>query len=167
MSTLKTNTIIPVSGGILSVSGGLSAGGSIKNDNPAFEVTYTGTPSAVVTDTLLVWNSKSLDVTGSFNTSNGKFTAPYAGRYFFSCNLFFTINGSVDAQQYGYWKFAKNDVHIPLVFHSPKTTSNYINHCTVSGSIILNLAASDTISVVYRGSPYEAGYSNFNGHYIG
>lgn len=30
MSTLKTNTIIPVSGGILSVSGGLSAGGGVN-----------------------------------------------------------------------------------------------------------------------------------------
>jgi len=45
--------------------------------------------------------------------------------------------------------------------------SNIINYQTVSGSVILDLAAGDVISVFYRGSPYSAGYSNFNGYCIG
>jgi hypothetical protein len=145
--------------------------GTVKNTNPVFEVSYSTTPPVVgftASAGELVWNSKDLDTAGAFNTGDGRFTAPVAGVYFFSANLFFTISGNTANNSYGFWYFAKNGAQSSQIFHGPNTnTSNRINYTSISGSYAVTLAATNTISVYYKGSPYSTGYSNFNGQFIG
>jgi hypothetical protein len=145
--------------------------GTVKNTNPVFEVSYSTTPPVVgftASAGELVWNSETLDTAGAFNTGNGRFTAPVAGVYFFSANLFFTISGNTANNSYGFWYFAKNGAQSSQVFHGPNTgASNRINYTSISGSYAVTLAATETISVYYKGSPYSTGYSNFNGQFIG
>jgi hypothetical protein len=145
--------------------------GTVKNTNPVFEVSYTTTPAVVPfasTAGELVWNSETLDTAGAFNTGNGRFTAPVAGVYFFSANLFFTINANTANNSYGFWYFAKNGTQSGRIFHGPNTGAfNRINYTSISGSCVVTLAATDVISVYYKGSPYSSGYSNFNGQFIG
>jgi hypothetical protein len=153
--------------GTTSPGASLDVYGNICNRNAAFNVTYTGTPSAAAANTELVWNSEGLDVTDSFNTTNGRFTAPYAGRYSFACNIMFYVTGAAN-RVYGYWYFAKNGNKFSRFYHSANTgSSNYINYDTVSGNMIMDLAAGDYVSVFYFGSPYAEGYANFSGHFIG
>jgi hypothetical protein len=157
--------------GTASPSVALDVVGTVKNTNPVFEVSYSTTPAVVAFTSAaaeLIWNSETLDTASAFNTTNGRFTAPVEGVYFFSANLFFTISSNTANNSYGFWYFAKNGTASSKTFHGPNTgTINYINYASISGSYAVTLAANDYISIFYKGTPYATGYSNFNGQFIG
>jgi hypothetical protein len=148
--------------------------GTIKNTNPYFSVTSSiATSNSVVpfasTATKFKWDTEYLDNSNSFNTVTGEFTAPVAGYYFFSANIFFTISNNTASNSYGFWQFYKNDIVNSYTFFSPNTSSNYLNYTNTSGSHIISLNVGDRVSIYYKGTPYQGGggYSNFNGRFLG
>ena len=69
--------------GTVTTSGNLDVGGRITSENPAFHV-YRNAGDITVTDTAIVWNAVRFNRGNCYNSSNGFFTAPVTGMYFFS-----------------------------------------------------------------------------------
>ena len=158
--------------GTASPSVALDVVGTIKNTNPYFWVTYSTNPPVVPFANAvgeLKWDTEYLDNSNSFSTTTGRFTAPVDGYYFFSANVFFTISNITTSNCYGYWSFYKNGSPLSFAFHSPYTgSSNYLNYTNTSGSHIIQLNVGDTVSIYYKGTPFQGGgYSNFSGRFIG
>jgi hypothetical protein len=150
----------------------LQVNGTMKNTNPAFSVTYSGSsiPDAALSPTDLIFDTDTtasyLDVGNCFNTTNGTFTAPVEGYYFFSASILFNVNGT-SPSAYGFWYFVKNGVQNHVKVHSPNTSTNYISYYTLSGTSIQHLNAGDYINIRYYGSPYTNGYAQWSGFLIG
>ena len=139
----------------------LDVNGYVKNTNTAF---YVGVAdNTVFVDTTgnkeyrrFPWNNNFL-ASSSFDTGTGVFTAPVAGKYFFTVEILFKVD---DTAPYAYFVFGKNGGMVSAggvygtTFFSPNTGgTNYINCATLSGSAIFNLVPGDQIDVRYVGVP--------------
>ena len=122
----------------------------------------------------IVWNQVKSNVTSSYNTSNGRFTAPISGRYFFAFNI---LHRGVGFVKGGY---AINGTHFYAGSGSMATgSSEFYVDGNVSGShqhvtipMILDLSAGDYVTVsVYRsgGDLYFGGnaHNNWIGYLLG
>jgi hypothetical protein len=150
----------------------LQVNGTMKNTNPAFAVAISTTPNPIPNTKALsyddlIFDSVNLNVGSCYNNTNGRFTAPVEGYYFFSASIFFHVRPGITAES-GSWHFAKNAAKNHVISQSPYTpTTNYISYYTVSGTSIQHLNTGDYMNVKYVGSPYPAGYSQWNGFLIG
>ena len=116
----------------------------------------------------LVWNQVKYNVTSSYNTSNGRFTAPISGSYFFAFNILHRGSGYVKG---GY---AINGTE----FYAGTASEFYVDggtsgaHTHVCIPMILELSAGDYVTVnVYRsgGDLYFGGnaHNNWIGYLLG
>ena len=96
-----------------------------------------------------------------YNNTNGKFTAPVAGKYFFTCSLWPTA-GSIDNAN-SYLVFYKNNSE----YFGGHVGEEYHN---ITISCVMNMAANDTVMVVRAGSwtiQASTPRNNFHGFLIG
>jgi hypothetical protein len=150
----------------------LDVNGVIRGRTPAFSVSRSTATTQTANGTI-IWNTEYTDTSGSFDTTTGLFTAPFDGTYEFSFAIFTNLNFAT-ASSYAYYRFIKNGTQTGPIFHSPNNstnTTNNINYVTVPGTIILTLAAGDTIGVygTFNGSGavYGSAYHSFTGKLIG
>lgn len=129
---------------------------------PSFYATSTAGSSSYGSSEVIVFNTARHN-TGAYNTSNGRFTAPVAGRYLFTLNVYnyggysnsivLTINGS---------QYVVQDVQ-------PLSYAGNVGSLTTGFSLIWDLAAGDYIEPRVRsgGSAqiYRA-HSHFSGHML-
>jgi len=116
---------------------------------------------------VIVWGGEHLDVGGHFNTSNGKFTAPVAGNYYFAfwilldpanpanySRVLFRKNGGASTQ----WtdNLESTDVQSTQAYHS------------VGGSCVMPLAANDYVETYNDGQnpTYGTAYGNWSGFLV-
>ena len=119
-------------------------------NQPAFRVNKSTTTNAL---TEIVWNVENLDTGNNFNTTTGRFTAPVAGRYFFSffgvpqsgtlINLALYVNGSPS----GFW------------INNGNTSQNASCSC----SAVVQLNANDFVSVFLVGGNMRTSNGDNNG----
>ena len=168
----SSTAFIGVDGGSLKVqtSGGsysdklrISSEGYItKPNHPSFSAHTTSTSSA---NTDIVFGAAVTAIGSHYSTSNGRFTAPVAGNYFFSfhgmgphanssnARCHFRINGAAHGggQHYGGVSYAGQ-------------TTNYTH---VSMSTILPLSVNDYVTVYWEYMQLHSEHNKFNGFLIG
>jgi hypothetical protein len=121
-------------------------------------------------NTFLPYNQTVLNTGGFFNTSTNKFTAPVAGRYFFSWNTFYTDSGGLsNDMQTGlnvngsYISFSGGDAFVNVA--RPSTSGVICIGC----SAVVNLAANDVVGIMARTNNVRVyqGHCNFSGYLVG
>lgn len=113
---------------------------NVGTTQPAFAA-YRAT-SQQTSGTTLIFNTEQFDTGSDFNTSTGVFTAPVAGVYCFSASAEFTNStGSTVSGQFYITSGALSNI--------ANTSFSYATGVTfaVSTSVVVKLAANDTVSV--------------------
>ena len=122
----------------------------------------------------IVWNQVKSNVTSSYNTSNGRFTAPISGRYFFAFNVLHRGTSYVK----GGYAINGTPFYAGTAIDSTNATEFYVDggtsgaHTHVCIPTILDLSAGDYVTVnVYRsgGDLYFGGnaHNNWIGYLLG
>ena len=136
-----------------------STGRATKPYHPYAAVARTS--GSVTGPNVMAYNSVAQNIGNVYNSTNGRFTAPIAGRYFIS---FQTL--SVGSSEF--WaKVRLNGSSYFFTSYSAGITKSYANEC---GSGILQLAASDYVDIyIDRGVGYgnDASQSNAYFYFLG
>ena len=117
---------------------------------------------ANISSGIVICNNELFDVGGNHNTSNGRFTAPVAGKYFIAFN-FMTTDGS--ALSNVWMSLRKNNSNFKDIYYSTAA-----RHTEIAWSAVLNLAANDYVSIFNNNIPLytsEGKYTSFSGFLIG
>ena len=138
-----------------------SSGRMIRPLQPAFHA-YKADDGSQIASGTYIFSSVALNVGGSYNSSNGRFTAPIAGRYYFSTMLQLYGNTSLQSDVL----FYKNGA---VLYGGNYETYGQISasnvHQALSHIQIIELAAGDYITV-NRGFTTRGMQSNFCGFLV-
>ena len=142
---------------------------------PAFHARHTTGSTVGLTGTI-VFDTEDFDIGSNYDTSNGRFTAPVAGIYYFSFDSLpceNTSGNSLAAASAMWFQFRKNGAEVAATSQRGyAVTTSSAQYNTVSRVEIMQLSANDYIQV-YVGSKYiyndASGVYNpvFHGHLIG
>ena len=151
-----------------------STGVVTKPLQPAFKAHGAGSFTSVTAGSngTMVLATVDYNIGSHYNNSTYKFTAPVAGRYFFSLSAYLqqtnVIGDSTD--NYFYVRFFKNDGGL-----NELTINGYGNNGDQQQSqyhgAILNLSANDTVKAVLgavgQNADYYGGHTYFAGYFLG
>ena len=167
------NTVLSVAPGVVTFDRPGVGGGALTINSSGY-VTFPAQPSFTAVSNadlqnytsgqVIVFNLTRYNTSGNYNTSNGRFTAPVAGKYLFAVNVYtytsfavsitLTINGS---------QYVPSDV-VPLIFKPSEGVSS-----NLSFTILLNLSANDYVELRARtdqAARIYMSHSHFSGHLI-
>ena len=126
-----------------------------KQYQPAFDAVRTSGTVPDAANQRIVFNSALTNVGSHYNTSNGYFTAPTAGTYFFSMH-------GMNNNQLAWYNFRKNGSVINPQHGAYQT--NGTDWSSVSMTIVIVLAANDTMAVHTGNSNSVGMYGTGNNH---
>jgi hypothetical protein len=127
----------------------------MKNNNPCFHARSNALRGVGV----YIFNVQELDSHNAYDHTNGRFTAPIAGRYVF------TVWAISHQHNYMLLEIRKNGSR---VYNASPYTSTQLS--TVTGTIVINLAVNDYVDVrIGVGTAYGGGndHNGFCGYMIG
>ena len=152
-----------------------------KPYHPAFCATRVGASHIQLAsnpNTDVDFPSKDFDNSNSFNTSNGRFTAPIAGKYYFGVQFYCGFNVTSVRVMHAVWKKNGSNSHEADLFGGIGNFGNAsMNHYhpTTNAHVMLELAAGDYVtfntgtgSFIGSGNTYLYGTkgSRFFGHLV-
>lgn len=176
-NTANRNVVFQKAGGG-AINGNWSFRGRVTNpEQPAFQAQYNiGTPTAYVAGSrILNFTSVQFNVGNCYDGTN-KFTAPVAGRYWFSCDRALNTSGPEQQIRHPSMAFQVNGSSVyavnTAVSSSGVLTSGEYAHFNVTMTTVLNLNAGDYVQVIfnYTNTPstlYEYSTNYFNGYFLG
>ena len=126
-----------------------------KQYQPAFDAVRSSGTVGDSANQKIVFNQALTNVGNHYNTSNGYFTAPIAGTYFFS---FFGMNNNALA----WYNFRKNNSVISPQHGAYMTNGSDWSH--VGMTIVIVLAANDTMAIYTGNDPRIGMYGQGNNH---
>lgn len=132
--------------------------------HPSFMVAKGNGGGALAQGQTIVWDVVSYNVGSCYNSTNGRFTAPVTGRYFFSCFVLGSSGGTDTGQAFIFYINDGNSGY------NPYTRSTGASYTQCSGSVVLSLNAGDYVTVyLNEGTIYATGarHNGFCGHLIG
>ena len=129
----------------------LSSGNVTKPSHPMFGVARNA--GYLSDDQVWVCDTVDTNIGSHYDSSNGKFTAPVAGTYFFTGSVM-THDSSSNVTQVS-WSFRKNNSSVKdFIQHKINDV-----HCRVDGSIIMTLAANDFVTLFVNDSNTSSGWA--------
>ncbi len=136
---------ISIPSGVTIANAGTATGFGGAAGTNSFSVTGSGTQSSIAdaTWTLITFDSENWDTDSCF--ASNKFTAPAAGKYFFTANL--SIYAATDNGNSIAGRFYKNGSGDSQTQTSLTFTSGTVNTVNARVTGILNLAASDYVEL--------------------
>jgi len=146
----------------------IDASGRVTTPNqPSFSAWHNTGATITSAGGIIVWNSTHCNIGGHYSNSNGRFTAPVAGRYLFSWT---TLNRRPTAQIASLYKNGSNIWNQGPLLVTPSASGNH--EATVGSSVIISMSASDYVDVrayhVNSGDIYYGqGHANFMGYLLG
>ena len=146
----------------LTIDGG--TGAITMPSQPCFSVAL---PAATTSGSVVVWGGEHLDIGNNYNTSNGRFTAPIAGNYYFTFWILMDPSGASD---YSRVIFSKNGTSSTQYGDNLESTDAgaQADYHSVGLSAVIPLAANDYIEVYNSGEnpTYGTAYGNFSGFLV-
>ena len=146
-SILKVNTIQDATNSTTAMTVDTS-GRILTPARPAFRARIAGSSGATGTNGTLVFETEDYDIGSNYDTSNGRFTAPIAGVYWFSFDSLIATNtsgGVPSSTDEFYVDFQKNGTSVAGARTYAKLGSS--TQYTIYRIDVLSLSASDYITV--------------------
>ena len=142
-------------------------GGTGAITMPAQPCFSAALPAATSQDNVIVFGGEHLDVGGHYDISNGRFTAPIAGNYYFS---FWILMDPASAGAYSRVLFRKNGSTSTQYTDNLESTDAgaTADYHSVGGAAIIPLSASDYVDLYNAGQnpTYGTSYGNFSGFLV-
>ncbi len=131
---------------------------------PCFSVAL---PAATTSGSVIVWGGEHLDIGNNYNTSNGRFTAPVTGNYYFTFWILLDPSGASD---YSRVIFSKNGTSSTQWGDNLESTDAgaQADYHSVGLSAVIPLSANDYVEVYNSGEnpTYGTAYGNFSGFLV-
>tara|TARA_R100000458_G_C8177927_1_gene176038 strand:+ start:40 stop:777 length:738 start_codon:yes stop_codon:yes gene_type:complete len=132
-----------------------------KPANPTFNVKKLGNENGTYNHSAgdLIWATENYDIGGGYNTTNGRYTAPVTGYYFFTFNLIYAIDAGHTI------RYSING-STEMEFHFNTTTTSRWDGRTYTCT--LQLDVNDYVTCYHNTATlYGSYYSNWSGFLIG
>ena len=129
-----------------------------KPKQPAFSVKLGGNHTSL--NKIIVWASEEFDVGNNYNTSNGRFTAPVAGKYFIGVNCYMGFNHGACRVIHCWFRKNGNDAYqFEMAGGTNQDGGNYW-HPNGAGGTLIDLAANDYVQF-HMGDPSLIGNNDY------
>ena len=109
------------------------------------------------TSTDLVFNIQEFDNSSSYNTSNGRFTAPVAGKYYFGVQIYAGFNGAGVRVMHANFRVNGTSVAQTDMFGGASNHGGTHYHPTAVGHMFRNLNANDYVTFNLGGFSHTGG----------
>jgi len=123
--------------------------------------TNASTSAAIDSNGILIFGSAIQSNGGVYNSSNGRFTAPITGVYFFFFNGLIDNNSGSGAKLANLYK---NGSNMNTICFTNFSGSDYMG---MSGCGVLNLVKDDYVQIWAQAGLHTAGETNFGGYLVG